>query len=146
MRWIVLAFTLLVLTGAGAGYGDIDAKRDTDPLTLAKTFCAARTGDGDMSALEPWYAPKLRTVLAAAGEAPVPWQSRDVKPDRCEAEVLYGQDDIVGVLVRLSYAAGAEQWADILNFQRTPTSWLLNNVLYETGGNLRFRLFEASGH
>ena len=57
MRWILLALTLLVLTGAGAGYGDIDARRDTDPLTLAKAFCAARLGDGDMSPLEPWYAP-----------------------------------------------------------------------------------------
>jgi len=144
MRWIVLAFTLLVLTGAGAGYGDIDAGRDTDPLTLAKAFCAARLGDGDMSRLAPWYAPKLKHVLASAGSGPVPWQSRNLKPDRCEPEVLYGQDDIIGVLVRLSYAAGTEHWADILNFQRTPTSWLLNNVLYETGGNLRFRLFEAS--
>jgi hypothetical protein len=83
-------------------------------------------------------------VLASAGSTPVPWQSHDLKPDRCEAEVLYGQDDIIGVLVRLSYVAGAEHWADTLNFQRTPTSWLLNNVLYETGGNLRFRLFETS--
>lgn len=146
MRWIVVALTLLVLTGAGAGYGDIDAQRDTDPLTLAKAFCAARLGDGDMAPLEPWYAPKLQSVLASAGSGPVPWQSRDVKPDRCEAEVLYGQDDIVGVLVRLSYVAGAEHWVDTLNFQRTPTSWLLNNVLYETGGNLRFRLFEASAN
>ena len=144
MRWILVPFTLLTLTGAGAGYGDIDAPRDTDPLTLAKTFCTARVGNGDMSALEPYYAPKLRTVLAAAGDAPVPWQSRDAKPRSCEPEVLYGQDDIIGVLVRVTYAADAGQWSDILNFQRTPNSWLLNNVLYETGGNLRFRLFETA--
>ncbi len=144
MRWLMLPVTLLVLTGAGAGYGDIDAPRDTDPLRLANAFCAARLGDGNMSPLAPWYAPKLRTVLAAAGDRPVPWQSRDLKPERCDAEVLYGQDNIVGVLVRLSYTAGGERWSDVLNFQRTPTSWLLNNVLYETGGNLRFRLFEAS--
>ena len=144
MRWILLPFTLLTLTGAGAGYGDIDAPRDTDPLTLAKSFCAARLGDGDMSALEPYYAPKLKAVLAAAGTAPVPWQSHATKPQSCEPEVLYGQDDIIGVLVRLSYVADAERWADMLNFQRTPESWLLNNVLYESGGNLRFRLFETA--
>ena len=143
MRWLMLLpLTLLTLTGAGAGYGDINAPRDTDPLSLAKTFCAARLGNGDMSRLVPYYAPKLRAVLAKAGDRPVPWQSRDLKPEHCDAEVLYGQDDIVGVLVRLSYAAGGDRWADLLNFQRTPTSWLLNNVLYESGGNLRFRLFE----
>lgn len=146
MRWLVLPLTLLVLTGAGAGYGDIDAPRDTDPLTLAKAFCAARLGNGDMSPLARWYAPKLRKVLDTAAGAPVPWQSRDLKPDHCAPEVLYGQDKIIGVLVKLSYTAGAEYWSDVLNFQRTPTSWLLNNVLYETGGNLRFRLFEQSGH
>ncbi|RYG79598.1 MAG: hypothetical protein EON59_15895 [Alphaproteobacteria bacterium] len=121
MRWILLPLTLLTLTGA------------------------ARVGDGDMSALERWYAPKLQNLLKAADGVPIPWQSHDVKPERCDAEVLYGQPRIIGVLVRLSYAAGAEQWTDILNFQRTPTSWLLNNVLYESGGNLRFRLFEGGG-
>jgi hypothetical protein len=141
MRWIVLPSVLLLLTGAGAGYGDIDAPRDTDPLTLAKAFCAARTANGDMSALIPYYAPKLQRVLADAA-GPIPWQSRDLTPDSCEPEVLYGQDNIVGVLVRLTYTSGHERWADTLNFQRTPTTWLLNNVLYESGGNLRFRLFE----
>lgn len=144
MRWILLPFIVLMLTGAGAGYGDIDAPRDTDPLSLAKAFCDARLGSGDMSRLEPYFAPKLQRVLAGAGSAPVPWQSKPLKQDTCSAEVLYGQDDIIGVLVRVSYVAGAERWADTLNFQRTPTSWLLNNVLYETGGNLRFRLFEGS--
>lgn len=142
MRWILLPLTLLTLTGAGAGYGDIDAPRDTDPLTLAQAFCAARLADGDMSALEPYYAPKLKKVLAAAGERPIPWQSRNLRPASYQPEVLYGQDNIIGVLVRLTYVADAERWADTLNFQRTPTSWLLNNVLYESGGNLRFRLFE----
>lgn len=143
MRCILLPVTMLVLTGAGAGYGDIDAPRDTDPLTLAKTFCSARLGDGDMSVLAPWYAPKLRRLLAEADGRPIPWQGRDLHPQSCEPAILYGQDRTIGVLVRLSYTAGAERWADILSFQRTPTSWLLNNVLYETGGNLRFRLFEA---
>lgn len=146
MRWSLLPVIVLTLTGAGAGYGDIDAPRDTDPLTLATRFCAARVAGDDMSELEPYFAPKLRRVLASAGNRRIPWQGRDLRPSTCSAEVLYGQDDIVGVLVRLSYAAGAERWADILNFQRTPTSWLLNNVLYETGGNLRFRLFEATGN
>jgi hypothetical protein len=140
MRWSLPFLALLVLTGAGAGYGDIDAPRDTDPLTLGNQFCAARIS-GDMSALEPYYAPKLQHLLAGAA-GPVPWQSRDLHPDSCSAEVLYGQDNIVGVLVRIDYAAGGEHWADVLNFQRTPKSWLLNNVLYETGGNLRFRMFQ----
>ena len=88
MRWLVLPLTLLVLTGAGAGYGDIGAPRDTDPLTLAKAFCAARLGNGDMSPLARWYAPKLRKVLDTAAGAPVPWQSRDLKPlDRYFPEV-----------------------------------------------------------
>jgi hypothetical protein len=145
MRWIVLLLTLLVLTGARAGYGLIDTPRDTDPLRLAKAFCTARIS-GDMSPLAPYFAPKLRQVLEAAGDQPIPWQSRDIRPENCSAEVLFGQDKIIGVLVRLTYQAGTERWADTLNFERTPTSWLLNNVFYEPGGNLRFRLFEESGH
>jgi hypothetical protein len=133
MRWIVLLLTLLVLTGARAGYGLIDTPRDTDPLRLAKAFCTARIS-GDMSPLAPYFAPKLRQVLEAAGDQPIPWQSRDIRPENCS------------VLVRLTYQAGTERWADTLNFERTPTSWLLNNVFYEPGGNLRFRLFEESGH
>jgi hypothetical protein len=140
MRFL-LPFVFLVVSGAGAGYGDIGAPRDTDPLTLGKQFCSARIS-GDMSALEPYYAPKLQRVLASAGNAAIPWQSRDVRPDSCSAEVMFGQDDIIGVLVRLDYAAGEQHWADTLNFQRTPTSWLLNNVFYQDGGNLRFRLFQ----
>ena len=35
---------------------------------------------------------------------------------------------------------GTQRWADTLNLERTPDSWLLNNVFYQGGGNLRFRL------
>lgn len=31
----------------------------------------------------------------------------------------------------------------VINLERTPDSWLINNVFYDGGGNLRFRLFEA---
>jgi len=56
------------------------------------------------------------------------------------AAVAEAQCHTVGVLVEVSYAGGGRNWSDTLNLERTPDSWLLNNVFYEGGGNLRFRL------
>jgi hypothetical protein len=125
------------------GYGALDAPRDTDPLTLAQQFCTARIS-GDMSPLEKFFAPKLVRLLAETPPGSVPWQAFPDRPESCKATILNGYDDTVGVLVELTYLADARRWADTLNLERTPDSWLLNNVFYEGGGNLRFRLVNAA--
>ena len=125
----------------GAGYGAIDATRDTDPVTLANAFCTARIVD-DMSTIAGHFAPKLELALAEVPATQVPWQSLPDRPSSCSVEVLNGFDDTVGVLVRVTYKASDHTWSDTLNLERTPDTWLINNVFYENGGNLRFRLFE----
>lgn len=135
------ALPALAATNVIPGYGAIDAPRDTDPLTLAQSFCAARIAD-DMAPLATHFAPKLAKVLEGAKE--VPWQSYPDHPVSCSIKVLNGYDDTIGVLIEVTYDAGTRKWSDTLNFERTTTSWLLNNVFYEGGGNLRFRLFSGS--
>ncbi len=131
-------------TSAGMpGYGAIDAPRDTTPIALAQDFCAARI-HGDMAPLQRYFAPKLLQVLDGTPADAAPWQTYPDRPQSCTTELLNGFADTVGVLVRVSYTAGDRHWSDTLNFERTETSWLLNNVFYETGGNLRFRLFDQS--
>jgi hypothetical protein len=126
----------------GAGYGAIDAARDTDPLTLGQLFCAARISD-DMAPIEPYFAPKLvRRLAEAPAGAAIPWQTFPDRPTTCSAAIVNGYDDTIGVLVQITYEAGARHWSDTLNLERTPDSWRLNNVFYQTGGNLRFRLVE----
>lgn len=126
------------------GYGWSGAVRDVTPERLGQLFCDARRG-GDMSALGKFYAPKLSRLLneAAAARVPVPWQTYPDTPQDCAISVINGYDDTVGVLVQVSYAAAGHHWADTLNLERTPDSWLLNNVFYEGGGNLRFRLVNS---
>ena len=146
---IVLSVALVpfIATGAlAAGYGRIDSPRDTDPLTLAGRFCDARI-HGDMSPLERHFAPKLARLLdeAVAHASAIPWQARPYRPTACTLEILNGQDDTIGVLVRITYTSPQGSWSDIINMERTPDSWLINNVFYEGGGNLRFRLFETPG-
>ena len=151
MRYLLaLALITLTLPAAavslplGNGYGAIDAPRDTHPLALARLFCNARIND-DMAPLQPFFAPKLTNLLAdTAAGAPIPWQSFPDHPQSCEAKILNGFDNTVGVLVELTYTADARKWADTLNFERTPDSWLLNNVFYDGGGNLRFRLVNGT--
>ncbi len=110
------------------------------PQTLGQMFCASRIS-GDMTALEKFYAPKLRELLAdLPASTSVPWQGVADRPESCRIRIVNGFDDTVGVLVEVSYAGGGRNWSDILNLERTPDSWLLNNVFYEGGGNLRFRL------
>jgi hypothetical protein len=122
------------------GYGWIGAERNIDPETLGKLFCEARI-KGDMSKLQAFFAPKLTNLLAQApATTQVPWQAFPDQPKSCAIKILNGYDDTVGVLVEIDYVADARQWADTLNLERTPDSWLLNNVFYEDGGNLRFRL------
>lgn len=127
----------------GAGYGAIDAPRDTDPLALAQNFCAARIS-GDMAPLVKFYAPKLQRLLADAAPDAVPWQAFPDHPQSCEPHIVNGYADTIGVLVEITYVADARQWVDTLNLERTPDSWLLNNVFYQGGGNLRFRLVNAA--
>ena len=102
----------------------------------------------DMRPVERFFAPKLVRLLADTDEsrlaAGVPWQSSSHQPSSCTVEVLNGFDDTIGVLVEISYQAPERQWSDVINLERTPDSWLINNVFYEGGGNLRFRLFEAT--
>jgi hypothetical protein len=145
-----LAFLALAVPAAAAtslpmgnGYGAIDAPRDTDPLALAQLFCEARIS-GDMSPLQKFFAPKLVHLLAETPADKVAWQTFPDHPQRCETRVLNGFDDTIGVMVEITYLADAHKWADTLNLERTPDSWLLNNVFYDGGGNLRFRLVNAA--
>ena len=133
----------------GAGYGAIDAPRDVDPVTLAEEFCAARIAQSDMDALSPYFAPKLTRLLDAHERshlaAAVPWQGYIYRPTGCTVEVLNGAPNTIGVLVKVTYTAPELVWSDTLNIERTPDSWLINNVFYEQGGNLRFRLVDWLG-
>jgi hypothetical protein len=133
----------------GGGYGAIDTPRDVDPVALAEQFCSLRTGRGDMQALAAYFAPKLTKLLerhaASHLAAAVPWQGYIYSPTACTVEVVNGYSDTIGVLVKLNYTAPERSWSDTLNFERTPDSWMLNNVFYDGGGNLRFRLFDWLG-
>jgi hypothetical protein len=148
MRMLVpLAFLVLATPAAAVslpmanGYGALDAPRDTDPLTLGQLFCNARIA-GDMSPLEKFYAPKLTKLLQ--GASVVPWQTYPDTPQSCAVSIVNGFDDTVGVIVEVAYTAAAHKWVDQLNLERTPDSWLLNNVFYDGGGNLRFRLMNTA--
>lgn len=141
----ILALLALAAPAAAAslpmanGYGAIDAPRDTDPLSLGQLFCDARIA-GDMSALERFYAPKLERLLAAVSPESVDWQTYPDHPQSCAVSIVNGYDDTIGVIVGIAYVAAGRSWVDQLNLERTPDSWRLNNVFYESGGNLRFRL------
>lgn len=148
MRMLVpLAFLVLATPAAAVslpmanGYGALDAPRDTDPLTLGQLFCNARIA-GDMSPLEKFYAPKLTKLLQ--GASVVPWQTYPDTPQSCAVSIVNGFDDTVGVIVEVAYTAAAHKWVDQLNLERTPDSWRLNNVFYDGGGNLRFRLVNTA--
>jgi hypothetical protein len=153
MRIFLVSTLLLLATPAlGAslnmanGYGSIDAPRDVDPQTLGQMFCDARIS-GDMQPLEPYFAPKLVNLLEETEgsrlSAAIPWQSYIYHPTACSIEIVNGYDDTIGVLVAITYDAPEQTWSDTINLDRTPDSWRINNVFYEGGGNLRFRLFEA---
>src|SRR5690606_20117316 len=109
------------------------------PLSLGQLFCDARIA-GDMSALERFYAPKLKRLLAAVSPESVDWQTYPDHPQSCAVSIVNGYDDTIGVIVEIAYVAAGRSWVDQLNLERTPDSWRLNNVFYEGGGNLRFRL------
>ncbi len=150
MRLLVpLAFLALAAPAAAAslpmanGYGAIDAPRDTDPLQLGQLFCDARI-NGDMSALEAFYAPKLVRLLAETPPDKVDWQAFPDHPQSCVVSIVNGYDDTIGVIVEVAYSAPGRSWRDQLNLERTPDSWLLNNVFYDGGGNLRFRLVNGA--
>jgi hypothetical protein len=134
------AFSSEPATGAGA----LDAERDIDPQHLGLLFCDARIR-GDMSLVEKYFAPTLIHALAdlPAGK-PVQWQSLPNHPTTCGIRILNGFDNTQSVMVQILYAAGPRAWADTLGLQRTPHSWWIYNVFYQDGGNLRFRLLDAS--
>jgi hypothetical protein len=144
-----LAFLALVAPATAAslpmanGYGAIDAPRDTDPLTLAQLFCDARIS-GDMTPLQQFLAPKLTRLLAETPATSVPWQTFPDHPQSCTLSVVNGFDNTVGVIIEVAYKSAGRTWADRLNLERTPDSWLLNNIFYDGGGNLRFRLINAT--
>jgi hypothetical protein len=125
------------------GYGAIDAPRDTDPLALAQLFCNARLS-GDMTPLAKFFAPKLVHLLSETPPDKVSWQTFPDQPQSCAVSIVNGYANTVGVIVDVAYSAAAHSWTDQLNFERTPDSWLLNNVFYDGGGNLRFRLVDAA--
>jgi hypothetical protein len=148
MRTVLIALFLAAALPAaagsispGTGYGSRDAPRDIDSVGLGHAFCAARLLN-DMSRVEHWFAPKLQRLLARA-KGKVPWQSVDTRPTGCDVAVINGASDTIGVLLVVNYSAGDRHWSDTLNLQRTPDSWWIDNVFYEGGGNLRFRLFMA---
>jgi hypothetical protein len=145
---LALAFTLAATAASAAtpplgnGYGAIDAPRDITPEALGQAFCEARI-EGDMSPLARYFAPKLAELVeASANLSDIPWQSAEAKPTGCAIEIVNGFDDTIGVLVRITYSSAEGSWSDTLNLERTPDSWLINNVFYADGGNLRFRLFD----
>ena len=151
---IHLALALAIFTtsafGAAApppdnGYGAIDAVRDITPQALGEAFCKARI-EGNMTPLARHFAPKLSELIeASANVGDIPWQSAAATPTGCSIEIVNGFDDTIGVLVRITYSSAEGSWADTLNLERTPDSWLINNVFYADGGNLRFKLFDQLG-
>jgi hypothetical protein len=159
---VVLATVAFALPAAavslpmGNGYGAKDAPRDIDPETLGQLFCKARMG-GDMSPVEKFFAPKLIDSIsnAQASDAEfrtahpgdtsplasgIPWQTVAATPNDCSIEILNGARDTIGVLVKISYSSPQGSWADTLNLVRTVDSWDIDNVFYDHGGNLRFKL------
>jgi hypothetical protein len=145
---LALAFTLIATAASAAtpplgnGYGAIDAQRDITPQALGEAYCQARLQD-DMTPLARYFAPKLAELVeASASTGEIPWQSAAAKPTGCSIEIVNGFDDTIGVLVRITYSSSEGSWADTLNLERTPDSWLINNVFYADGGNLRFKLFD----
>ena len=108
---------LAAMPAAGNGYGAIDARRDIAPLDLARRFCDARRA-GDMTAVERFFAPKLKLarLVAARAEADIPWQTHDQQPTSCSFEVVNGFDDTIGVLIRITYTAGGLRWSDTLTY------------------------------
>lgn len=150
MRLLIPLLVLALAAPAAAaslpmanGYGALDAPRDTDPLTLGRLFCDARI-TGDMSPVARFYAPKLSRLLASTAPQQVDWQSHPEHPQACAVSIVNGFDDTVGVIVDVAYTAPGRSWTDQLNLERTPDSWRLNNVFYDGGGNLRFRLVNAA--
>ncbi len=126
----------------GGGAGAIDARRDVDAVALGERFCEARLLD-DMDRVADHFAPALADLLAGRQAADVPWQSFSAPATWCTVEPM-GPTDTVGVLLRVHYDSYGIKWTDLLSLERSPTSWLINNVFFERGGNLRFALFQRS--
>ena len=167
MRSSLIALMLLALCSpASARYdaGNADTPRHPDPVELANIFCNA-TITGDMSLIDPHVAPVLQDSIAAVDVraqsfrerhpgVPVPladglpWQTFKDRPTRCAVEFVNGIEKAPIILVKLSYFVDGEskaKWADTIQLDRTPDHWLIDNVFYANGGNMRFRLLEAFG-
>jgi hypothetical protein len=161
---LILSLLLLSALPAAARYdaGSPETPRHPDPAELGQLFCQARV-TGDMTLLDGHLAGVL---LESIGEAEkkleafrtqypnathpfsneLPWQTYPDRPSRCATEIVNGIDKAPVVLVKLSYFVPGNpdaKWSDTIQMDRTPTSWLIDNVFYANGGNMRFKLFEA---
>lgn len=125
----------------GAGYGAIDAPRDIDAIGLGHRFCEARLL-GDMSRIEGHVAPQLAALLEGLRPDDVPWQTVPERPTGCEIGLVNGVANTAGVLLSVHYTTDTLTWTDSIGLVRAPETWLITNVFYQTGGNLRFRLAE----
>jgi hypothetical protein len=163
---ISLISSLLVLSAlpAAARYdaGSRDTPRHPDPIELGQIFCQARV-TGDMTLLDGHLAGVLSESISDAEQKlaafraqypnathkfsnGLPWQTYPDRPSRCAVEIVNGIDKAPVVLVKLSYFVPGSpdaKWSDTIQMDRTPDSWLIDNVFYANGGNMRFRLFEA---
>jgi hypothetical protein len=159
-----LPLLALLATPALARYdaGRPETERHPDPLELGELFCKARVAD-DMSLLGGHLAPiliasiddaqaKAEALLKRSPMLPtplhkgLPWQTRAERPTSCTVELVNGIAQAPVVMVKLNFfVAGdsAAKWADTIQLERTPTSWLIDNVFYANGGNMRFKLAEA---
>lgn len=118
--------------------GSPDTPRHPDPLALGAMFCAGVVS-GDMSALLPHLAPIL--ARAVSGHGDVPWTGLAEPPLACAPSIVNGIDRAPVVLVALTYSlAGGGTVTETIQLDRTARAWLIDNVFYATGGNLRFRL------
>jgi hypothetical protein len=159
---VLMLLTLASPVSARYDAGNPDAPRHPDPIELGNLFCNARIA-GDMSLVDAHVAPVLKQSIAAVADLaerfrqrfpdkPVPlaeglpWQTFPDQPARCAIEIVNGIDKAPIILVKLSYFVDGDaqpKWADTIQLDRTPDHWLIDNVFYAHGGNMRFKLLEA---
>jgi len=146
MRWL-LPLLLLTVPAQAWDAGNADSPRTPTPLQVAERFCAAAIS-GEWTRLRPPMAPALLSsivkALRHAGEdVAIPWSSLSGRPSTCDASFVNGIENAPIVLVAVTYwLPDGSQRVDQVQMDRTPDSWVVDNVLYEGGGNLRFRLAE----
>jgi len=165
MRSSLIVLMLLTLSSpVSARYdaGSADTPRHPNPVELGSLFCNARI-TGDMSMVDAYVAPVLKQSIAAVADRAerfrqrfpdkrvpltegLPWQTLPDQPARCAIEIVNGIENAPIILVKLSYFVDGDaqpRWADTIQLDRTPDRWLIDNVFYAHGGNMRFKLLEA---